>query len=1822
MLRRTASLQANLIVCVFCLVASNLRAQNFDVQDNYDLIRDINHRGEYVGVHTSSPNLNSGFLYLPEPAYGMQSGYNYPLDVEGVSARFLRWANGVGYGIQIGGSYIWNNGQVNYLADLDSMLTSDYGVSDINSSGQIALQRKSYVSPYLSEAPFIWNGSETVDLSVPTLDTCYSWGGVTRLINDSGFIYGRVSCRATSAFGPVSNYEVIWDSSGVVIDMFPTDITYAGDMNESLQLIYQNPPSIYDSGQFIALPFSPLAINDLGQVVGRYRFVDGEPLYPALWLPDTAYGLAAGLHNIWDLTAWTPDYFGGGTPLEINNRGEIIITRADNSRAWLVSPANGLYTVNTTYDEPDLILGDGFCLTDNDECSFRAAIAEANLHPGVDTIRFNITGEEGIPIIYLESLLPEITDPIVIMGGAQPGAQFIELDGSSLSESDATGIVIKAGGSSVSGLLLNYFNGDGLRIDGADSNLVDNMRIGIAEVDGQIEPRGNGGNGIHIVNSNDNTIGIPTLVEPLFSTANTIAHNDGAGIFVESGERNLITAWNKIFSNGGLGIDLAPQGVTLNDSLDADSGPNTLVNYPLLDSVAIDSAVWGRIVGAPLAEYVVNIFVNDECDSLLIGEGRYHVSTVSVTTDNAGFMEFRAYPLSVELTSDKFLTATATDANGNTSEFSACLPAPRAILVVNSSADGVDLNPGDGECNTGSLTGSGEIECTLRAAIMEANAQVGSNTVNFSIPGVGVPSIQVESELPEVTEPVVISGLTQPTVNKVEINGASLLSGNGLIISSGNSTISALIINQFPGDGLLLDGGVDNIIQRCIIGVSADSTNDKGNGAHGMRIRNSSSNTIGGGDGVDPRGNIIAYNAGAGVYIESGTSNYIRRNSLYRNGGLGIDIAPEGVNPNDSADTGGGVNEERNYPELTKLVAYPSINSLTVYGSLTVESGAYSLDFFAVDECDTSGYGEGDYFIGATAVLAETGVAVDFRVKFDHKLLPGQSVTATATQYYSGAGADSSTSEFSNCIRSPEICLVDATGDSIPNAEFEFFRVVNDPPVFTEQEVGVFTTDSLGCISMDSLVGTYSYRRGDSILVRRLQHSEPASKHQGLLGTKYSVWLDNAKFDTLGVMCFDTVQDVGTQEIVVGHTTIKYNAVISMEWDASLIYLEGTRDAFRSMANYMYDVTDGQVTFDTVLIFDDKEHWDEADFTIYASAEIWPHVDEVGGINRAAGDFADPIEMPRKWMGSPTPARRDSIYQEITPLITGPFEYRTRVHEFGHYAFEFFDEYKFVAGSRCAAHPLAISPYGFMDYQYPNGGPYSSEMSSDSAYLGVGAAGCQNNSQWVKNNSSCWKDFQWDWETWHGGIYSPIIRPSERTLPSGLDYLPGPNDNIDALDHDVGAKIVFHNAITPPSAGITLLRVYTSLFGDSLPGVDVYHIRTLQARTMNQGKTGSDGRLTALGVDNSDILFANGRTRTEGSLARGASASHEHWLYGEATVGASGISRRSNSYSSFGTDSIALELKVVEGDFPLIASIDYSGSAKAYSLAATNMFSAAPALEYQPTDNAPVSPTLVSTGSGYTADLTSVEISDGVFTVDALDSTGSPFFFQTFIASALANESDSAALVSVVSESGSGEFEFDASNTTLSLAGILTSPYPVIRTGLDARSLQAGDAHALGLVMSENLTGENKVTIRYSDDDISTGSLTFRDESSLQIFRWDFGAQQWSLVGGTVDTFFNEVSSTITETGVYAAFTTEQVNVSCCLLPGDASHDGKINIGDVTLMITRLFLGGAVPSCCEETDTNSDGKVNIGDITVLIAYMFLGGPVPQCGPAGMSCFSH
>ncbi len=213
--------------------------------------------------------------------------------------------------------------------------------------------------------------------------------------------------------------------------------------------------------------------------------------------------------------------------------------------------------------------------------------------------------------------------------------------------------------------------------------------------------------------------------------------------------------------------------------------------------------------------------------------------------------------------------------------------------------------------------------------------------------------------------------------------------------------------NTIAGNG---DDGVQltsdgNLVQGNHIGVSAHRAGfplaGVGNGGNGVEIQ-ANGNTIG-------SNNTIEVNQGAGVQVIAGTGNGIEGNSISDNAGLGIDLSPVGVTPNDGDDSDTGPNNRQNFPDLSGAVS-DGIGS-SVQGSFQGAPNAdLQIDFYASSSCDPSGNGEGAKLIGGASVTASAGGFAAFVASLE-PLDPGAIITATATD---DAG---NTSEFSNCVR-------------------------------------------------------------------------------------------------------------------------------------------------------------------------------------------------------------------------------------------------------------------------------------------------------------------------------------------------------------------------------------------------------------------------------------------------------------------------------------------------------------------------------------------------------------------------------------------------------------------------------------------------------------------------------------------------------------------------------------------------------------------------------------------------------------------------------------
>ncbi len=399
--------------------------------------------------------------------------------------------------------------------------------------------------------------------------------------------------------------------------------------------------------------------------------------------------------------------------------------------ANVTATSTGIVVVDTTSDVSDgtttSIADLGSARGADDRISLREAIIATNntANGGTpDHIVFNIAGA-GPHTITPASVLPTITGAVVIDGWSEPdyaGAPVIELNGAAISAGGTNGLSLAntASGSTIRGLVINRFTGNGIDITSTGNTIVGNW-IG-TDATGKLD-FGNGSDGI-AVKANNNTIGGATAadrnvvsgnggqgvdVDPgvngtvitgnyigtdaagsagignssggiivenstgatIGGTAagqgNVIAYNTGIGVNVTttpvSGVRIL---GNAIFSNSGIGIDLGNNGITANDAApDADGGANDLQNFPLLITAATtgsDVTISGFATGPAGTTLRLEFFNNPlgSEDPTGYGEGRVYLGSTTVTTDASGNTSFSVNLGGVSVAVNDRVSSTAT----------------------------------------------------------------------------------------------------------------------------------------------------------------------------------------------------------------------------------------------------------------------------------------------------------------------------------------------------------------------------------------------------------------------------------------------------------------------------------------------------------------------------------------------------------------------------------------------------------------------------------------------------------------------------------------------------------------------------------------------------------------------------------------------------------------------------------------------------------------------------------------------------------------------------------------------------------------------------------------------------------------------------------------------------------------------------------------------------------------------------------------------------------------------------------------------------------
>ncbi|HEV7473600.1 MAG TPA: Calx-beta domain-containing protein [Pyrinomonadaceae bacterium] len=185
--------------------------------------------------------------------------------------------------------------------------------------------------------------------------------------------------------------------------------------------------------------------------------------------------------------------------------------------------------------------------------------------------------------------------------------------------------------------------------------------------------------------------------------------------------------------------------------------------------------------------------------------------------------------------------------------------APSMSFVVNDAGDAADNSFGNGVCDTSAAPGD---QCTLRAAMQEAEAAFGGDTITFNLPSPS--TITLNSALPDILSRLTITGpgsslltVTRSTAGGTPdfriffaVNATTTISG--LTITNGKTPDGVSSETVAPGGGISQAGGAMTLTDVVITG------NRTGNGGN---ITSGFSTGFGGqGGGINSTGTLLMTN--------------------------------------------------------------------------------------------------------------------------------------------------------------------------------------------------------------------------------------------------------------------------------------------------------------------------------------------------------------------------------------------------------------------------------------------------------------------------------------------------------------------------------------------------------------------------------------------------------------------------------------------------------------------------------------------------------------------------------------------------------------------------------------------------------------------------------------------------------------------------------------------------------------------------------------------------------------------------------------------------
>jgi hypothetical protein len=392
-----------------------------------------------------------------------------------------------------------------------------------------------------------------------------------------------------------------------------------------------------------------------------------------------------------------------------------------------------------------------------------------------------------------------------------------------------------------------------------------------------------------------------TIGGPSPQAGNVIAFNGGPGVWIVNAvslapgpPTGIRVQGNSIHDNGELGIDLGgdysrqvgalPDGVTLNDS-QGHTGPNNFQDFPIVTSTVVSGSnvtVSGTLnTSAGTAPFTVDVYASPAADPSYYGQGQYYLGAVSIPPGSSSFsakFSTTSMPTSL-LAAPWYISTTATDNGGNTSEFSkdVCIP----VAGVTGPSGGVPGQP--------------------RTFTLSANASAVDQPAGFTF------AINWGDGTPTQT----VTGLSGVKVDHVYTGtGTFTMSVTATDLDGGTSSAVSQAISEqqvvMEGNSLAVGGTLGN---DTITLTPADTTGD-------ITVNLNGTTSFPAGNLFKPTDHILVYGQSGNDTIQlvstkiAGTTYYITVPAFIYGGGTGKEIfSVAGSTANNVVMGGGGTNQ-------------------------------------------------------------------------------------------------------------------------------------------------------------------------------------------------------------------------------------------------------------------------------------------------------------------------------------------------------------------------------------------------------------------------------------------------------------------------------------------------------------------------------------------------------------------------------------------------------------------------------------------------------------------------------------------------------------------------------------------------------------------------------------------------------------------------------------------------------------------------------------------------------------------------------------------------